>query len=424
MIIAVSGAISSGKTTLAKKICKLFNFEYVPNRRQELTFLEEFFRDIPNNFLKTQVSFLVSKILEIEDIKDKNIIVDRSLYEDINVFAQLWIDLYPINANDSFLYKTLSTYLCSTIPKPDVYLVCNCGWQTLFNRFEQRQKRKFEEDYPDDYLHQVYGRYQQIEYPEDAYVIEIDTDKADIRIDGVVIDIMNFVFNCINEDDYRQLSLFDIEDDDVEERKITNNYIKVIQKPKKKEFNLMKYALIKKRIYLAAPFTEFATEEPIISGNQIMLDVDIDIKREYNILPQKYQRYLNKLKKTLSCNGEYDVVLPHKDENNWGKTYKTNDQIVHAMVDNMLSCDLIVALVSNSIGVYMEIAMMSVQKKPMVLFVLDDLTSGFYADGFASQENVMVIHVDSLKAVNKTIAERNVLSFIRGKLEDGEMDTK
>ena len=424
MIIAVCGAISSGKTTLAKKICKLFDFEYVPCRRQELTFLEKFFNDIPNNFLKTQVSFLVSKILEIEDKKDKNIVIDRSLYEDINVFAQLWMDLYPINENEQYLYKSLSKYLCTTIPVPSVYLVCRGEWQTLCSRFEQRQRRKYEEDYPDDFLHQVYERYRRIEYPKDAYVIEIDTDKVDVRLDSVVIDIMNFTFNSMKEGDYKQLSLFDDDDDDGDEGegKVTENYYKIIQRPNDKTFNLVEYSLIKKRIYLAAPFTEFATEEPINNDNQIALD--IDTKREYNVLPQKYQRYLNKLKKTLSCDNEYDVILPHKDENNWGKTYKTSEQIVSAMIDNMLNCDLIVALVSNSVGVHMEIAMMSVQKKPMVLIVLDNLSSGFYADGFVRQDNVMVIHVDSLEEVNKAIEQEKILLFIREQLEDEEMDTE
>lgn len=416
MIISVCGTISSGKTTLAKKICKLFNFSYVPRRRTELNFLNDFFQDIPYAFFKTQVSFLISKILEIEDMGGKNIVIDRSLYEDIHIFAQLWMDLYPIDEKEKALYISLANYLCSTIKEPSVYVVCKCKWETICNRFAQREKRQFEELYPDNYLQELFNRYQQIKFPDDAYVIEIDTDIADVRSDNVVIDIVNFIVDCIKKEDYRQLSIFDAGEANDEAEAIPQNYIRVIQKPKDKSFNLVDCSLIKKRIYLAAPFTEFATEEPTQRENQISMDLDTN--REYNVLPAKYQRYLSRLKKILSCDDEYDVILPHKDENNWGKTYKTSEQIVKAMVDNMASSDLVVAIVSNSIGVHMEIAMMGIQKKPMVLFVLDKLSSGFYADGFSQQENVKVIHVDSLEDVSKAIEQENILSFIRGKLED------
>lgn len=416
MIIAVCGPISSGKTTLSKNISKLFNFLYVPHRRHELSFLYEFFQDIPKAFFKTQVSFLTSKTLEIgECSKSNNIVIDRSLFEDINIYAQLWMDLYPIDEKEKTLYKSLSAYLCSTISSPSVYIVCKCGWEVLQGRYQKRQRREFEKNYPEGYLEQLFERYQNIEYPTDAYIIEVDTENIDVRLDESTVSIMSYIMNCIEQTDYEQLSLFDIGKEAAAKQDSISEHIRLLHKPSMPLMEQLNFAPVKKQIYLAAPFTEFAIEEPIQKNNHVPLG--INSAREYNILPQKYQRLLKRIKGLISCNGEFNVILPHKDENNWGRTYKSSDQLVRAMIENMRNSDLLVAVVSNSIGVHMEMAMMSIQQKPMVLFVIDSLTSGFYADGHKWQENIKVIHVRALKDIIGAIKKYDVLSFIRGELE-------
>ena len=52
MLIAVSGNIGSGKTTLANYLASQFDLHYVPSpsRRLELNFLDEFFKNVEQNF--------------------------------------------------------------------------------------------------------------------------------------------------------------------------------------------------------------------------------------------------------------------------------------------------------------------------------------------------------------------------------------
>ena len=91
MIISVAGNISSGKTTLAKKISSLYGFTYIPYKRTELSFLEDFFHNIPKFFLATQTSFLINKVSEIDEKRrNNNIVIDRSLYEDVNIILHLY----------------------------------------------------------------------------------------------------------------------------------------------------------------------------------------------------------------------------------------------------------------------------------------------------------------------------------------------
>lgn len=421
MIISVAGNISSGKTTLAKKISSLYNFTYIPYKRNELSFLDDFFLNIPKFFFATQTSFLVNKVTEIDEKrKNNNIVIDRSLYEDIHIFAQLWMDNYSIDEKEKALYKDLADYLTSTIPKTDIYIFCNCDKKTQLERFNQRTKRTFEHKYPADYLQQLHDKYESIEFPNNAVVVEIDTKNLDVRDDNIVDSVMSYILYHINNKQVEQLSLFDcIASEDF----IANNpYIKIIQNPTDMVFSNDIFKIKKKNIYLAAPFTEFATIEPIQNnGGQLM--VDTNEKREYNILPTDYQRLLRRIKKLLSSDGKYDVILPHKDENNWGKTYISNTQIIEAMLNNMKNSDLLVAIISSSIGVHMELAMMSIQSKPMVLVIVDDLASGFYAEGFKLHDNVLVLHANSINNVYNVLNSIDVKSFIRRMLKDEEVNS-
>lgn len=422
MIISVAGNISSGKTTLAKKINTLYGFTYIPYERNELSFLDDFFHNIPKFFFATQTSFLVNKVTEInEKWRTNNIVIDRSLYEDVNVFAQLWMDNYCIDEKEKVLYKDLADYLISTIPPTDIYIFCNCERTTQLERFNKRKKRAFEDNYPIDYIQQLCDRYKSIEFPNDAVVVELDTTNLDVRDDNTIISIMSYILYHVNYGQAEQLSLFGNSVNFVNNTVEANPYIKIIQNPNTSIFPDDIFSIKKKRIYLAAPFTEFATVEPT-QNNDDQLTVVTNRKRDYNVLPDNYQRLLKRIKKLLSNDGQYDVILPHKDENNWGKTYISNTQIVEAMINNLKNSDLLVAVVSNSIGVHMELAMMSIQNKPMILVLLDNLTSNFYADGFKLYDNVLILHAQSIDRVYKVLNTYDVKDFIRRKLRDEKMD--
>ncbi len=424
MIISVAGNISSGKTTLAKKISSLYDFTYIPYKRNELLFLDDFFQNIPKFFFATQTSFLVNKVTEIDEKRENNnIVIDRSLYEDVHIFAQLWMDNYSIDEKEKALYKDLADYLISTTPQTDIYIFCNCERETQLERFDQRTKRSFENCYPSNYMKQLCDKYESIVFPNNAVVVEVDTKNLDVRDDTTVINIMSCILNHINHRQAEQLSLFDynidVDNDTIE----TNPYIKIIQTPTDIIIPDNIFKIKKKKIYLAAPFTEFATIE-LLQNNDNQLTVSTNEKRDYNILPDNYQQLLKKLKRLLSSNGQYDIILPHKDENDWGKRYLSNTQIVDAMINNVKNSDLLVAIISTSIGVHMEIAMMSIQNKPMVLVIIDNLTSGFYAEGFKLYDNAMVLHVESIDNVYKVLNSSDVKDFIRRKLKDEKMDNK
>ncbi len=421
MIISVAGNTCSGKTTLAKKISALYGFTYIPYKRSELNFLDVFFQNIPAHFLATQTAFLINKITEIkENSRKNNLVIDRSLFEDIRIFAQLWMDNYPIDEKEKILYQDLADYLLTTIPRTDVYLFCRCEEETVLERFASRERRPFENRYPSDYIQKLCRKYDTIRFPDDAIVVELDAKHLDFRNDEAVIEIMAAILQRVNDRQVEQLSFFD-EGVGVRREEDLSPYARLLNNPEQSMLSETLFEVKSKQIYLAAPFTEFATVEES-EGQEGQLPMPMETKRDYNILPKSYQRTLKRIKKLLSNNGKYNVILPHEDENNWGKTYLSNSQIVEAMVTNLKKSDLIVAVVSNSIGVHMEMAMMSIQDKPMVLVIVDEATSGFYAQGYQSRKNVLILHAKTISAVYRTLSEARVLEFIRRTINHVEMD--
>ena len=200
MIISVVGNISSGKTTLAKKISSLYSFAYIPSKRKDLQFLDTFFRNIPEHFFATQTSFLINKISEIDEkSRNNNIVIDRILFEDIHVFAQYWMENYPIDEKEIELYKNMADYLVKTVPKTDIYILCQCDTSTILDRFGRRAKRTFENKYPLNYIQRLSDKYASIVFPNNAVVVEINTNILDTQsIDSVYSTVKNsMVLNFI-----------------------------------------------------------------------------------------------------------------------------------------------------------------------------------------------------------------------------------
>ena len=419
MIISVAGNICSGKTTLSKYICDSYGFSYVPEKRSELFLLDAFFNNVSKYFLSTQLSFVFNKIIEInEHIKmDRDVVVDRSLYEDVSIFAQMWIDKGIVSEEDKDLYKNVVNYLVNSIPKSDVYIICRCSSLTVKSRFEHRPRRSFETHYPAGFLDELNTRYSNLDFPQDALVIEIDTDLIDLRDEGIVSAIINCINNEFHNTESIQLSIWDSEselDTQLIHNVACNSWLRIVNRPKIAHKPAGTIKQKKKQIYLAAPFTEFANEKPDSNSNQ--LRTDYSNQREYNIIPSYYRRLLNRIKNVLSFNGLNKVVLPHKDENQWGKRYISGEQVVNSMIDALKRSDLLVAIVSNSIGVHMELAMMAIQNKPMVLIVVNSLTKGFYANGFENKQNVLLIKVDTINHAYSAINSLQVKTFIRSQL--------
>ena len=410
MLIAVSGNVGSGKTTLSRFLAQNYDLRLVPLDRLELGFIEDFFSDIEGNFLPTQLSFLISKAIELQKLlKDnQNIVLDRSLLEDIVVFARLWIENRKIDKRIVNLYQNTADFICRALPKPDLYIFCRCPSSISRKRLASRPPRNFEKQYPPHHIEKLEEYYEDFRKSIDAPCVEIDTLLHDFTQQNVLSTLCAEIFDQFQQEPYfDQLSLFDEPSPRTEIfqglvfRNFENNirYHRLPQ-PKKQPY-----------IYLAAPFTQMAPVANSVETDELSLFSNIDIP-EYGCLDMAYQRSLQKIERALKIYCCMPVHLPHRDINNWGKTSYPTEYLTPKIVDYVEKAAAVVAIPGSSIGVHLELGIAIARKIPIVIFDTDDFHSSFFVRGFQKLPFVKHIQTSSLSKIPALITSENIAAFI------------
>ena len=410
MIIAVSGNVGSGKTTLAKWISDNYGFYYIPQHRLEFDFIDDFFNDIEGKFFPAQVSFLLSKAIELQEQSSshRNIIIDRSLLEDIEVFARLWIENRKIDSKIIQLYRHTADFIKSSVPAPDLYILCKCPADISLSRIDHRKRRRFEEKYPPNHIQMLEQYYNQLTFGDNTPYVVIDTTQIDFTNNKEIEMTCKTIFSYIKStQEPEQISLFD---DGFKEPLIVPGM----------EFHNFTYRhplyynrkKISEYIYLAAPFTQLADNNKVSSNKDpteySLLD-EIDDEKEYGELPQSYQTALSKIQKALEKKYNMQVFLPHKDINNWGKTNYPSEYIASRIIDSVRNASVVVSIPGNSLGVHLELGIAIAHKIPVVIFDVDEFRCGYLIRGFADSDLVKYIKLSSINKIPDAIKKKNIL---------------
>jgi deoxyadenosine/deoxycytidine kinase len=89
MHLAIAGNIGSGKTTLTTLLSKHYKFEPHYENVEDNPYISDFYEDMQRWSFNLQIFFLnerYNSILQMQKAK-KNIIQDRTIYEDAHIFA-------------------------------------------------------------------------------------------------------------------------------------------------------------------------------------------------------------------------------------------------------------------------------------------------------------------------------------------------
>ena len=89
MHIAIAGNIGSGKTTLTKMLAKRYNWSPRFEPVEHNPYLDDFYKDMTRWSFNLQIYFLNKRFKEVVEISqsDKDIIQDRTIFEDACIFA-------------------------------------------------------------------------------------------------------------------------------------------------------------------------------------------------------------------------------------------------------------------------------------------------------------------------------------------------
>src|SRR5512138_1201922 len=124
MHIAVAGNIGSGKTTLTELLTRHFGWEPSFEDLESNPYLNSFYDDMQRWSFNLQIYFLANRFRQIVNIHSsgKNVIQDRTIYEDAYIFAPNLHAMNLMETRDFENYSALFELISALIKPPDLLI--------------------------------------------------------------------------------------------------------------------------------------------------------------------------------------------------------------------------------------------------------------------------------------------------------------
>ena len=181
MHVAIAGNIGAGKTTLTKLLAKHFNWEAQLEDVVDNPYLDDFYNQMERWSFNLQVYFLNSRFRQVTQIKEseKDIIQDRTIYEDAHIFAPNLHAMGLMTNRDYENYKALFDLMQTFVPGPDLLIYLRSSIQNLVAQIHKRG-RDYENSISIDYLSRLNERYEAwIHNYDKGNLLIIDVDNLD-----------------------------------------------------------------------------------------------------------------------------------------------------------------------------------------------------------------------------------------------------
>ena len=136
MHIAVAGNIGAGKTTLTRLLAKHFKWEPHFEDVVDNPYLDDFYHQMERWSFNLQIYFLNSRFRQVLQIREsgKNIIQDRTIYEDSHIFAPNLHAMGLMTNRDFNNYKSLFELMESLVEAPDLLIYLRSSIPNLENK--------------------------------------------------------------------------------------------------------------------------------------------------------------------------------------------------------------------------------------------------------------------------------------------------
>ncbi len=182
MHIAIAGNIGAGKTTLTSLLAKHYKWEPHFESVAENPYLDDFYGSMERWSFNLQIYFLNSRFRQILEIREsgKNIIQDRTIYEDAHIFAPNLHAMGLMTNRDFSNYETLFELMERLVSPPDLMIYLRASIPTLVGQIHKRG-REFENSISIDYLSRLNERYEAwITTYKKGKLLIIDIDNLNI----------------------------------------------------------------------------------------------------------------------------------------------------------------------------------------------------------------------------------------------------
>jgi len=179
--IAIAGNMGSGKSTLVEFLSRTYNVApfYEPN--DENPYLADFYADMKSWAFQSQLYFLSNKFRLHQELdrKDGVVALDRTIFEDAEIFATALYQMRKISKRDWATYQGFYHAILDAIRPPDLMIYLRCSMRPLRQRIKLRG-RAMEQDVPLAYLKRLDRLYEEwIASYKMSDVLVLETDQLD-----------------------------------------------------------------------------------------------------------------------------------------------------------------------------------------------------------------------------------------------------
>lgn len=175
--IALAGNIGAGKSSLTGLLSKHFQWEAYYESVDDNPYLPDFYEDMRRWSFNLQIYFLSSRFRSMKRMLgvDQNFIQDRTIYEDVEIFAKNLYEMGLMSERDFANYQSLFTEMSDYLRPPDLLIYLRADVPTLVKQIQQRG-RAYENTIRIDYLESLNNLYESWidRYPYEKLIIETD----------------------------------------------------------------------------------------------------------------------------------------------------------------------------------------------------------------------------------------------------------
>ena len=175
--LAIAGNIGAGKSSLTGLLAKHYNWNAVYESVDDNPYLADFYEDMKRWSFNLQIYFLSSRFRHQKQLmlSTDNFIQDRTIYEDVEIFAKNLYEMSLMSERDYTNYKSLFAEMVSYLKPPDLLIYLKAKVPTLVRQIQKRG-RDYENTIRIDYLERLNKHYEDWidRYPYSKLIIETD----------------------------------------------------------------------------------------------------------------------------------------------------------------------------------------------------------------------------------------------------------
>jgi len=178
--ISIAGNIGAGKSSLTGLLSKHFGWDPFYESVDDNPYLSDFYEDMRRWSFNLQIYFLSSRFRHQKKMLEQNgqFVQDRTIYEDVEIFAKNLHNMGLMSDRDFENYKALFTEMTNYLQEPSLLIYLRAQVPTLVQQIQQRG-RDYENTIRIEYLERLNRLYEDWiqRYPHEKLII--DTDDLD-----------------------------------------------------------------------------------------------------------------------------------------------------------------------------------------------------------------------------------------------------